>query len=299
MAETAALSREETVGLLLAGAAHVALAWVLVTQRPDPVPVIPPERITVSLAEDVALDSTAPNPSADPAAAMAPDLAPLPEPPAAAPPPPPPPPPPPAVRPTARPTPRVTRTPAPAATQRPAPAPTATRSARPTPAPSPTRSARPTPAPTATGRSQAATPAPAPTATRAGGSRINENFLDGASDATGAQGQAADRPSAAQQASIAAAIIRQLKPHWNPPSGVDVDRLVTVVRFRLNPDGSLDGTPEIVRTTGQNESNRLQVPRHQEQAIRAVRLAAPFDLPERYYSGWRVVTSNFDNRLAQ
>jgi hypothetical protein len=32
-----------------------------------------------------------------------------------------------------------------------------------------------------------------------------------------------------------------------------------------------------------------------------VRLAAAqgFNLPERFYSGWSVVTSNFDNRLAQ
>jgi periplasmic protein TonB len=269
------------VGLLLAGAAHVALAWMLVTQRPDPRPLTPPERITVSLAEDVGLDSAAPDPSPNPAAAMAPELAPLPEPPVAAPPPPPP-----AVRPTARPTP--TPTPRATRTSRPTPAPTATRSARPTPTPSASRSARPTPAPTSS-------------ATRAGAGRINENFLDGTSDATGDRGQAADRASPQQQASIAASVIRQLKPHWNPPSGVDVDRLVTVVRFRLNRDGSLNGSPEVVRQTGVNDNNRLQAPRHAEQALRAVRLAAGqgFDLPAQFYSEWDVLTSNFDNRLAQ
>lgn len=262
MASTASLTREEKVGLLLAGAAHVALAWMLITQRPDPVPLTPPERITVSLAEDVGLDSTAPDPSPDPAAAMAPDLAPLPVPPVTAPP----------VRPSARPT----------------PTPRATRTARPTPTPTATRSARPTPTPTAS-------------ATRAGAGRINENFLDGTSDATGDRGQAADRASPQQQASIAAAVIRQLKPHWNPPSGVDVDRLVTVVRFRLNRDGSLNGSPEVVRQTGINDNNRLQAPRHAEQALRAVRLAAGqgFDLPAQFYSEWDVLTSNFDNRLAQ
>lgn len=266
MPTSASLSREEMVGLLLAGAAHVALAWMLVTQRPDPRPLTPPERITVSLAEDVGLDSAAPDPSPDPAAAMAPELAPLPEPPVAAPPPP--------VRPTARPT--------------PTPTPRATRTARPTPAPTATRSARPTPAPTSS-------------ATRAGAGRINENFLDGTSDATGDRGQAADRASPQQQASIAASVIRQLKPHWNPPSGVDVDRLVTVVRFRLNRDGSLNGSPEVVRQTGVNDNNRLQAPRHAEQALRAVRLAAGqgFDLPAQFYSEWDVLTSNFDNRLAQ
>lgn len=277
MAGTASLSREEKVGLLLAGTAHVALAVLLITQRPDPKPLTPPERITVSLAEDVGLDSTAPDPSPDPAAAMAPDLAPLPQPPVTTPPPPP-------VRPTARPT--------------PTPTPRATRSARPTPTPTATRSARPTPTPSA---SRSARPSPTPSATRSGGApSVGADFLDGATNTTGDRGQAADRPSAQQQASIDAAIIRQLKPHWNPPSGLDVDRLVTVVRFRLNRDGTLDGSPELLgETRGITDSNRTQVARHREQAIRAVRLAAPFDLPERFYSGWRVVTSTFDNRLAQ
>ena len=80
---------------------------------------------------------------------------------------------------------------------------------------------------------------------------------------------------------------------------MEVEALVTVVRFRLNRDGTLAGAPEVLRTTGQTDANRAQVRRHQEQAVRAVRLAAPFDLPEQYYSGWRVITSNFDNRLAQ
>ena len=52
-------------------------------------------------------------------------------------------------------------------------------------------------------------------------------------------------------------------------------------------------------TTGQNDSNRTQVSRHQEQAIRAVRTAAPFNLPEQYYSVWQDLEWNFDNRLAQ
>ncbi|HSG54810.1 MAG TPA: hypothetical protein VLA45_05095, partial [Paracoccaceae bacterium] len=70
------LSREERLGLLVAGTAHVALALVLVLQDSAREPIAPPQRITVSLAEDVALDTTSPDPSADPAAAMAPELAP-------------------------------------------------------------------------------------------------------------------------------------------------------------------------------------------------------------------------------
>ncbi len=275
MAPLANLTREERLGLLVAGTAHVALALALVLHDTAREPIAPPQRITVSLAEDVALDSTAPNPSDDPAAALAPELAPLAAPEAMPPPPSP--------------------VPRPVQTARPTPTPTATRRATPTPTATPSR--RATPTPTATRR---ATPTPTPTAT-AGGSRLNDRFLEGVSDATGDAGQAADRPSAQQRASIDAAIIRQLKPHWSPPSGVEVERLVTVVRFRLNRDGSLAGNPEVLRTDGQTAANRAQVARHQEQAIRAVRLAAAqgFNLPERFYSAWSVVTSNFDNRLAQ
>ncbi len=274
LSREAGLSREERLGLLVAGAAHVALALVLVLQDSAREPIAPPQRITVSLAEDVALDTTSPDPSADPAAAMAPELAPE----AFEAPPPEP-------RPTARPT------------QAARPQPTPTRRASPTPRP--TASARPTATPTPRPTQARPTPAPSASPTRSGGSRVNENFMQGMSDATGDSGSPGDRPSAQQQASIDAAIIRLLKPHWSPPSGVEVERLVTVVRFRLNRDGSLNGTPEVLRTTGQSDANRAQVSRHQEQAIRAVRLAAPFNLPERFYSGWSVVTSNFDNRLAQ
>jgi hypothetical protein len=82
------------------------------------------------------------------------------------------------------------------------------------------------------------------------------------------------------------------------PQGVDAELLVTVVRFRLASDGSLDGEPQIIRTTGQTAANEAQVARHREQAVRAVKLAAPFDLPEEYFSSWQLVTTNFDKRLS-
>ncbi len=257
MAALAHQSTEERIGIGAAVVVHVALAAGLawVAQQRDMIPSDPPERVMVSLATEVSLESTAPDPSAEPAASMAPEVSDLPTPPEAA------------VVPQRAPEVRPTNTPRVAPTTR------------------------------ATTRS---VPTPAPTATQAPrGSRLNDNFLAGTSDSTGDSGSPAAVVGPAQQASIAQAIIRQLRPHWSPPSGVDVDQLVTIVRFRLNRDGSLAGAPEVVRTTGQNDSNRNQVSRHQEQALRAVRLAAPFNLPEEYYSGWRTITSNFDNRLAQ
>jgi outer membrane biosynthesis protein TonB len=255
MAPLANLSREEKIGLWIAGGAHIALGVALVVQVGTVAPYTPPQRITVSLATDVSLETTSPDPSPNPAVAAAPELAPLPEV-AEAPPP--------------EPAPRVVETP------------------RVQPV------VRPTPTPTASSR-----PTPTPTATRNAGSSRMDELREGLSDAAGLEGTQGERPSPQQQASINAAIIRQLKPHWNPPSGVEVDRLVTVVRFRLNRDGSLNGNPEVVETTGITNANRTQANRHREQAVRAVRLAAPFNLPERFYSGWRVVTSNFNNELAQ
>jgi periplasmic protein TonB len=90
-----------------------------------------------------------------------------------------------------------------------------------------------------------------------------------------------------------------VKPRWQPPSGADVDQLVSKVRFRLSRDGSLSGAPTLVSQRGVNETNRAQANRHGEQAIRAVQLAAPFDLPERYYDAWKTVTLDFDWKLAQ
>ncbi|QYU66609.1 hypothetical protein J4558_16725 [Leptolyngbya sp. 15MV] len=75
---------------------------------------------------------------------------------------------------------------------------------------------------------------------------------------------------------------------------------MTVLRFRLNENGTLAGRPTLVRQTGVNDTNRAQAGRHAEQAIRAVQLAAPFDLPPEYYEAWRNVTAfSFDWRLSQ
>ena len=73
-----------------------------------------------------------------------------------------------------------------------------------------------------------------------------------------------------------------------------------MLTWNLNKDGSLAGTPRVVRQTGVNDTNQAQASRHAEQAIRAVQLAAPFDLPEEYYEGWkRIASFNFDRRLSQ
>lgn len=165
---------------------------------------------------------------------------------------------------------------------------------RPVAADMPTR-ARPRPQPSRA----AATPPRA--ATKGGGSRVGDNFLTGMGDSTRTTETRAPASAigASDRASLLQAITREVKPRWQPPSGPDVDQLVSRIRFRLNPDGSLAGAPTLVSQRGVNDTNRTQAGRHGEQAIRAVQLAAPFDLPERFYDAWKTVTLDFDWKLAQ
>jgi protein TonB len=116
---------------------------------------------------------------------------------------------------------------------------------------------------------------------------------------------AASAPAAATigpavRSSLASSISRQLKPRWQAPQGPDAEELVTILSFNLNRDGTLAGTPTVVRQLGINDTNRNQADRHAEQAIKAVRLAAPFDLPAEYYDAWKRVSQfRFDKRLSQ
>jgi hypothetical protein len=90
-----------------------------------------------------------------------------------------------------------------------------------------------------------------------------------------------------------------LKPHWKSPTGADVELLRTTIAVRLNRDGTISGSPELVSQAGVNASNRAQARLHVDQATKAVRLAAPFKLPAEYYEAWREIRPTFDRRLSQ
>lgn len=327
-----ALTREEGLGLAISIAGHAALLAVLLLRPATQTIVLPPDRVEVTISEDVGITSTSPNPKAEAAtdeapetgeAAPAPEAEPAPLPPA--------------------PAPRVIETPKPAAprpvarTEPPKPQPRPVETRRPEPKPpkpvvkeAPRQEprkpvvrevARPTSArtsavdrasrtattsakPAVRSAGTASAPAKATTPTKTpGASRFAEAFKTGTPGATSQSGSGA--PAAAigpqQISALNAAIGRQLKPHWRgkAPEGAEAELLVTKVRFRLNRDGSLAGEPQVLSTSGQTEANQPQVARHQEQAVRAVRLAAPFDLPEALYDGWKTITTNFDRKLSQ
>lgn len=275
MAAVASFAREERLGLGTAVAAHLALfAFLALYEAGPPVRLPKPERMDVSLASEVSLTSTSPNPAEAAQAAIAPELAPEP------------------VEQTVEPVEQVE-----VVRQPPNPLPT-----RPVvqPSPRPAPAAKAAPKPPQRPQPAAQTPARPTPAKRAGGSRIGSDFLDGTSagERTQSRGAPAAAFGPAEQASLQQAINRQLKPHWNAPQGVDAEKLVTVLRWELNDDGTLKGRPEVVSQSGINDSNRAQASLHAERAIRAVQLAAPFELPPQFYDKWKRIREwRFDRRL--
>lgn len=270
-------TKEERFGLGVAILAHIGLLAVLLFRPPPGDIVKPPDRIEVTISDEVGLTSTSP----EPMAAAAPDVAPT-------------------IGEQAPPEPEMAE-PAPI---EPAPV---TQPQRPRPAP--VAAARPTPRPVTQPRSQ---PAPPPRRTetpvrrppaKTGGSRVGNDFLEGTPGAQESGRSTSPRAATigpSVRSALSGAITRQLKPHWAAPQGADAEQLVTILSWNLNPDGSLAGTPRVVRQEGINDANQAQASRHAEQAIRAVQLAAPFDLPSEYYDGWKRISSfGFDKRLSQ
>jgi outer membrane biosynthesis protein TonB len=293
------MDRTEATGLGIAFAGHAALFGVLALGFATvKLPVPKSEPIEVSFVEEVGLVSTAPEPSAEePAPLLAPEEGP-PAPAAAAP------------MPEPLPVPRVEPAPAPRVTPAPAPP-------RPAPAPAPKAVQRPQPprpAPPQPKVVQRAAPAPAKAAPKAaaapqgqpkGSAARPTGRLNGLLAGLGArdtQSKVATPPAKAAgpavQAALGSEIRRQLKPHWKSPTGADVEQLRTTVRVSLSRSGAIEDIGAVT-TTGQTASNSGQVKLHQEQAIRAVRLAAPFRLPAEHYEAWKDIAPVFDRRLSQ
>jgi outer membrane biosynthesis protein TonB len=318
----AALRKSEMAGLAVALVGHVALVWVLAMQHTHVV--TPPQRMTVTISDNVGLQSTSPSQEqaapdqapqlgeAQPEQQSAP-VAPEPVKPVPVPVPRPQPKPEP-VKPQPRPEPPKPR-PEPKPEPKPQPKPVEHKPAPPAhkePAkPAPHKPAKETPQDDPVGRAIAAREGKAatkgakeakPSAKPAGGSRLGADFLKGLTPQGNGKAQTAPGQVAgpAVRAALGSAISRALKPHWRVPQGVDVDELVTVLSFDLNRDGTLAGPVKIVSQTGITDSNRAQAHIHSENAIRAVKLAAPFALPPEYYDAWKHVTAfRFDRNLAQ
>lgn len=96
--------------------------------------------------------------------------------------------------------------------------------------------------------------------------------------------------SAGEVAMLRARISSRLKVCWRLPSGGGgSDTPAVTVRWRMKPDGSVDGEPQVEQPRG-DALFRIAA----EAAVRAVRECSPFDLPTDKYAAWRVITWEFD-----
>jgi outer membrane biosynthesis protein TonB len=267
------MERSERLGIGVSTAGHVLLFGALslgllqtnVTLPP------PPAAIDVSLADDVALQSSTPNPvQAEPEVATAPELGP--------------------VEPEAAP-------PAPVEAVPPPPAPAPKTIERPKPKPEPKQQAKPTPAKTP----------PKPQAKPQRASRLGSDFLKGLdTDAPAPRTPAVAPGSNAPMSPLAARALNaeineQIKRFWRPPSGADADKLVTLLSVHLDRDGAVVGQIEVVGQQGITASNRAQADLHAERAVQSVLRASPFrNLPPEYYDQWKWLKPlRFDARLSQ
>lgn len=266
------LRSEDRIGLAAAVVLHVALVAIIALQFVFSSPrTLSPERVSVSLATEVSLQSTAPDPVDESRASIAPTLSELP-----------------AIE-------NEQEAAEPEAEAAVTPPPPSERIARTTPDPplmiEDTRDRRrPDPRENIAAKREAS---------ETGGSRIGDNFLEGEGSSTATDETQAEAPvfGRRERAALASAITRQLRPHWNAPTGIDAERLVSTVTWSLNQDGSLRGRPRCRTASGVTDLNRSQAGLHCERAIRAVQLAAPFNLPEQFYNRWKDLEWDFDRRL--
>jgi hypothetical protein len=122
------------------------------------------------------------------------------------------------------------------------------------------------------------------------GARLGPDFLKGITEAASVSRVA--EASAAnigpkEKASLAAELKRQLKPHWRPPSGADVEKLRVTIVANLAQDGTIVGEPKVIGPTGITASNRAQAHLFVERALAAVKLAEPYRFPKEYYAVWK------------
>ncbi|MCP1470030.1 outer membrane biosynthesis protein TonB [Sphingobium sp. OAS761] len=314
------MERAEKIGLGVATAGHVLLFGLLSAgflATPNPLKLNSPP-MEVNLVDEVALKSMAPRistqpppPSVAPERGPTEDAAPAPEPAPQPEPTPAPPEPVPVPEPARKPVPdKPKEKPAPARKE------AAKKPAKAKPAPEkPAAKAKPAPekpkasaakSSQSTAKAKPAAPAKASGAGKADkpkGSLLGKDFLKGIDTSADAPRKAAPPPAAAmgpaQKSALDAEIRRQLKPHWRPPSGADADQLVTLLEVRLDKNGALVGTPQVIDQLGVTASNRPQAKLHAERAIQAVKLAAPFrNLPPEYYDQWKWLRPlRFDARL--
>jgi colicin import membrane protein len=96
--------------------------------------------------------------------------------------------------------------------------------------------------------------------------------------------------SASEEGMLTGIIQSHLRGCWRlPAGGGGSDTPVVTLKWRLKPDGSLDGEPQV-----QHERGDLLFRTAAEAAKRAVHQCSPFPLPPDKYGHWKNITWEFD-----
>lgn len=98
--------------------------------------------------------------------------------------------------------------------------------------------------------------------------------------------------SVREQDLLRAQISSQLRGCWKlPGGGGGIETMVVKIRWRLRPDGSLEGEPAV---EAPQAGPVFQIAA--EAAMRAVKSCSPFSLPPDKYWAWRLIIWDFDPR---
>jgi colicin import membrane protein len=110
--------------------------------------------------------------------------------------------------------------------------------------------------------------------------------------AAGTKTGTSDRLTAREEDLLKGMIKGALARCWRVPGGGSAGETpVVTVKWRLRPDGTLDGEPNVVERN-LTDAGRAAA----DAAIRAVIVCAPFQLPADKYQAWREITWEFDPR---
>lgn len=84
------------------------------------------------------------------------------------------------------------------------------------------------------------------------------------------------------------ALRAQIQACWNPPAAADGADLKVSVRFKLDKSGMVDGSPSVMKSSGNRAAD--------ESARRAILICGQrgYNLPADKYDAWRDVVVNFD-----
>jgi hypothetical protein len=177
------------------------------------------------------------------------------------------------------------------ATPPPEPAPTPPRPTPAPPKPAVSQKAAAKPAPPALVKAPPAKPAPpAPAKAKPKATALGNDFLKGipVAKSTGkAEAPRAATISPLAMNGLAALLLQQVRPCYNPPAGgTDTASIATTLNLKMKRDGSV-ATVEIGEQTGINDQNRPYARQMADAARRAVLRCSPFKLPaELYEGGW-------------